>query len=104
MRTIRQGRSGFWRPVMLLIKMAIAPHGNTLPIRGMQKRLAVGACRTATVRAALHVVAGERVRGDAPGDGAGEHGARAATRDHALHYRERGDAGARGYQRAASHR
>src|SRR3981081_911324 len=78
-------------------------HGNPLPNHRMQDRLATGVGRAAIVRAALSVVAGKRGCGDAAGDGAGQHRARAATRDHAIHYRERGEVGAGGYQRAAAY-
>src|SRR4029077_5713290 len=104
MRTIAEVHSGFLGPVMLLMKTAFATHGNTLPNRGMQERFALGPCRTATVRAALHAIAGERVRGDAPGDGAGQHGTRAAARHHALHHGEWRKAGAGGHQRATPDR
>src|SRR5216684_2057203 len=78
-------------------------HGNPLPNHRMQDRLATGVGRAAIVRAALYVVAGERVRGDAAGDGAGQHRARAPTRDHAIYYREWGEVSAGGYQRAPSY-
>src|SRR6266853_3915049 len=78
-------------------------HGNPLPNHRMQDRLAAGAGRAAIVRAALYIVAGERLRGDAPGDGAGHHRARAATRDHAVYYRKRREVGSSGYQRPTSY-
>ena len=96
--------SGFLRPVMLLIKEAPGPHGNTLPNRWMQERLAAGPRRAAVVRIALHAVAGERVRRDAPGNGVGEHRARAAAGDHAVYHRKWRKAGARGHQWFAPHR
>src|SRR6266850_3340904 len=78
-------------------------HGNPLPNRRMQDRLATGVGRAAIVRAALYAVAGKRLRGDAAGDGAGQYRARASTRDYAIHYRERGEVGASGYQRVAAY-
>jgi hypothetical protein len=92
------------RQVVLLIKTALSTHGNTLPNRRMQERLATGSGRAATLCAALHSVAGERLRGDAARDRAGQHGTRETTRDHALYHGKRGEAGASSYQRAASHR
>src|SRR5258708_37263761 len=71
-------------------------HGNPLPNHRMQDRLATGVGRAAIVRTALYVVAGERVRGDAPRDGAGQNRARASTRDYSIHYRKRGDVASRG--------
>src|SRR5712672_324438 len=74
-------------------------HGNPLPNRRMQDRLATGVGRAAIMRAALYAVAGERVRGDGPGDGAGQYGTLAAIRYHAIHHREWGKVGASRYQR-----
>src|SRR5712672_2420354 len=79
-------------------------HGNPLPNRRMQNRLATGVGRAATVRAALYAVAGKRLRGDAAGDGTVQYRARTATRDHAIYYREWGKVGAGGYQRITSYR
>src|SRR5579864_867770 len=90
----------FRREVMLAMKLALLRiHGNTLPNRGVQGRLATSSCRAATVRAALHAVAGGGLLGDAAGDRAGQYGARAAAGNHALHYGKRGKAGACGDQR-----
>ena len=70
----------------------------------MQGRLAAGACRATVVRAALHVIAGGRMLGDAAGDGVGQHAPGAAAGDHAVYHGKRGEAGAGGDQRATPDR
>src|SRR5689334_6230623 len=60
--------TGFSEQGMLLIVCAHGSHGNNLPNRWMQERLAPGTCRAEAVRAALYAGAGDELRGDAPRD------------------------------------
>jgi hypothetical protein len=55
------------------------------------------------MRFAFHVVAGSRLRGDAPGDRAGEYSARATAGNHAIYHRQWRDFGACGDQRVAAY-
>src|SRR5215472_42910 len=84
-----QTGTGFSDRGMLLIVLAPGPHGNNLPSRRMQERLALGACRAEVVRVALYPVPGNQLRTDAPGDGPGACAPGPPARDHALHYRTR---------------
>src|SRR5579859_3665433 len=63
--------TGFSEQGMLLIVCAHGSHGNNLPNRWMQERLAPGTRRAEVVRAALYPGSGNQLRGNAPRDRAG---------------------------------